>query len=80
MIQDFQEKQKQQGTQIRSVMDYTMGIVFFCLGLYFVLYRHIGLPHIMKREPSDLDYFIGGLFITYGTWRFYRGYKKNYFK
>jgi len=79
MLDDFQEKQRQQGTRMRSVMDYTMGIVFFFLGLFFILYRQFGI-RIMAREPSNLDYFIGGLFVIYGSWRFYRGYKKNYYR
>jgi hypothetical protein len=79
MIDDFQEKHKQQGAKVRSIMDYTMGIVFFCLGLFFIVYRHFGI-RIMGREPSMMDYFIGGLFILYGSWRIYRGYKKTYYR
>jgi hypothetical protein len=79
MLEDFQEKQRQQGTRMRSVMDYTMGIVFFFLGLFFIFYRHFGI-RIMAREPSNLDFVIGGLFVAYGSWRFYRGYKKNYYR
>lgn len=79
MIEDFQERQRQQSAKMRSIMDYTMGIVFFFLGLFFVVYRQFGI-RIMDREPSNLDYFIGGLFVFYGAWRFYRGYKKNYFR
>lgn len=64
---------------MRSVMDYAMGIVFFCVGVFFIVYRHFGL-RILGKEPSVLDYFIGGLFLIYGGWRIYRGYKKNYFR
>ena len=79
MLEDFQEKQRQQGTRMRSVMDYTMGIVFFFLGLFFITYRRFGI-RIMDRDPSLIDFVIGGLFVVYGSWRFYRGYKKNYYQ
>ena len=79
MIEDFKDKQRQQGARMRSIMDYTMGFVFFCLGIFFIIYRQFGI-RIMDREPSNLDYLIGGLFIIYGIWRIYRGYKKNYYQ
>ena len=79
MIEEFQEKQRRQGARLRSVMDYTMGIVFFCLGIFFLIYREFGIQ-IMEREPSNLDYVIGVLFVAYGSWRIYRGYKKNYYQ
>lgn len=79
MIEEFQEKQRQQRGRIRSVMDYTMGIVFLCIGLYFLLYRVFGW-NLLNREPSVLDYVIGALFTVYGSWRIYRGYKKDYFR
>jgi len=78
MIEEYENKRQKQVGSMRSIMDYTMGIVFFCIGLYFLLYQKLNL-NFLNREPSVLDYFIGGLFLLYGIWRFYRGYKKNYF-
>ena len=60
-------------------MDYTMGIVFFCFGVFFIVYRHFGI-RIMDKEPTGLDYVIGAIFVVYGAWRIYRGYKKNYYR
>lgn len=79
MIEEFQEKQRQQRSRMRSTVDYTMGAFFALLGLYFLVYGKLGWP-LLGREPSSIDYFIGGLFVLYGGWRMYRGYKKNYFK
>ena len=80
MIEDFQERQRQQGARMRSVMDYVMGTVFCLIGLYFMFYQTLGIKMILNREPSNMDYIIGGLFILYGSWRIYRGYKKNYYR
>ncbi|HVF81942.1 MAG TPA: hypothetical protein VM884_08410 [Flavisolibacter sp.] len=77
MIEDFQNKQKKQGGQMRSIMDYTMGFIFFCFGVFFIIYRQFGI-RIADRDPSALDYVIGAVFVLYGGWRMYRGYKKNY--
>jgi len=60
-------------------MDYVMGFLFFCIGVYFLTYQKLGI-NIFRRQPSPVDYLIGGLFVIYGAWRMYRGYKKNYFK
>ncbi len=79
MIEEFQEKQRKQRSRVRSVLDYTMGSVFFLVGVYFLVYDRLGLT-LLDREPSSIDYFIGFLFVLYGGWRIYRGYKKNYFR
>lgn len=79
MIEEFQEKQRRQRGRVRSIMDYTMGCVFLLLGIYFLVYKEFGLK-LLNREPSSIDYLIGGLFVLYGGWRIYRGYKKNYYR
>jgi hypothetical protein len=35
---------------------------------------------VFNRQPSSLDVFIGIVFIIYGIWRIYRGYKKEYYQ
>lgn len=60
-------------------MDYIMGVLFSLFGIFFLSYNALGID-LMGRKPSSLDYWIGGLFLLYGAWRIYRGYKKNYFR
>lgn len=79
MLEDFEQDRRKQVTRMRSIMDYIMGILFFLIGLYFLTYQVLGFS-ILDRKPSVLDYLIGGLFVIYGSWRIYRGYKKNYFR
>jgi len=64
---------------MRSVMDYAMGFIILLIGFYFLFYVKLGL-NVFNRQPSVLDKFIGGLFILYGIWRMYRGYKKDYYR
>jgi threonine/homoserine/homoserine lactone efflux protein len=79
MIEEYEQKRRKQVGRMRSVVDYTMGALFTLLGIYFLVYESMGW-NVFDREPSSIDYFIGGLFIVYGAWRIYRGYKKNYFR
>ena len=50
MIEEFKERQRQQGSQMRSIMDYTMGIVFFCLGI-FLLFTGISASGSWPANP-----------------------------
>lgn len=60
----------------RSIMDYGMGIIIFCLGIFFLLAPRLGVTFGI----DDLfRYLFAGLCILYGIFRIYRGYKKNYF-
>ncbi|MES2882858.1 MAG: hypothetical protein V4676_11960 [Bacteroidota bacterium] len=79
MIEEYQQEQRKKTTRLRSVMDFTMGILLIIMGSCFLLYNQLKLTTIFNRPHSALDYVIGGLFIVYGAWRIYRGYKKDYF-
>jgi hypothetical protein len=78
MIEEFQEKQRRQGSRARSILDYTMGVIFLLFGLYFLLHKVLGAKNL-SFDSSTL-YFLGVLFVVYGCWRIYRGYKKNYYR
>ncbi|HZF65392.1 MAG TPA: hypothetical protein VEZ55_12935 [Chitinophagaceae bacterium] len=79
MIEEYQQKREQQVARMRSVTHYVMGVLFFCLGVFFLVYEYFEVD-LIGRKPSSLDKVIGVLFIAYGAWRIYRGYKKNYFR
>jgi hypothetical protein len=77
MIEEYQEEQRKKGAAAKSVLDYAMGIIMLALGIYFLVYQKLGI-NVFNRDPSNIDYVIGLLCIAYGSWRVYRGYKKNY--
>jgi hypothetical protein len=79
MIEDYQNEHRKKVTRVRSVMDYIMGAIIILIGVYFLLYETLGL-NVFRREPAPLDKLLGGVFILYGIWRMYRGYKKNYYQ
>jgi hypothetical protein len=78
MLEDYREQERQRTNRMRSIMDYAMGALLIAIGACFLLYDQLKLRLILKREHSALDYVIGALFVIYGFWRIYRGYKKNY--
>jgi uncharacterized membrane protein HdeD (DUF308 family) len=80
MIEKYQEEQRKKTSRLRSLMDMTMGLLVVFIGICFLLYEQLNLKKIFGKEHSSLDYVIAGLFIVYGIWRIYRGYKKDYFR
>lgn len=72
MLEDFQEQQRKRTIRVRSIMDLTMGSLFIIAGILLLVYK-VGRLEDLNRKG------LGGLFILYGIWRLYRGYKKNYF-
>lgn len=79
MMTEYENNRRRQVSRMRSVSDFTMGIIFSLIGIYFLVYRSLRW-HFLNQEYSDRDYFLGALCLCYGLWRIYRGYKKNYFK
>jgi hypothetical protein len=77
MITDNSEKRNQRYATMRSIKDYGMGVLYFIIAVFMIF------PEVFK---SSLDvaplirYMFGGICILYGSWRIYRGYKKEYFK
>jgi threonine/homoserine/homoserine lactone efflux protein len=78
MIEEYENQRQKQVSQMRTITNYGMGVVFICAGIFFFVYEFLGID--LGREPSPVDKIIGALFVLYGIWRLYRGYKKNYFK
>ncbi len=79
MQEDFQDLERKKIEKTKSVLDWVRGIFFFIVGLFFFAYG-TGDVKILNRAPGKLDLALGGLFIIYGIWRMYKGYKKDYFK
>ena len=71
MLEEFQEQQRKKTLRIRSFMDFTMGGLFIAIGIVLLIYQ-VGTLEQFNRKG------LGVLFILYGVWRIYRGYKKRY--
>lgn len=72
---NYQDKRTKQYNNMRSILDYSMGVIYIVVGIILLFPKKIGL---------DLAFNIGFriafavLCMIYGLWRLYRGYKKQY--
>jgi hypothetical protein len=76
MAIDQREKRVKNYILMRSVMDFGMGLVILGFGIFLIIAPKIGFD--FNVEPF-FKYFFSGMCIVYGSWRFYRGIKKNYY-
>jgi hypothetical protein len=56
-----------------------MGTIFLLVGLYFLFGEKFNI-HIGSKVDTGFEKIFGAMCLAYAVWRFYRGYKKNYFK
>ena len=62
---------------MRAIMDYGMGIIILSIGVFFFFAPKFGVQLMI----ADVNrYLMAGLFVLYGGFRVYRGFKKNYFR
>lgn len=78
--EDYEQQRDKQVAGLRSIFDYAMGIIIIALGVFFLIRGRLDLELNEKFPPDAIDIVLGIVFIIYGAWRIYRGYKKNYFK
>ena len=79
MFEEYEKKKRKEVSLMRSIMDYGMGILILIAGLIFLFHEKLNIP-LGDNSSSLFDKFFGGLCLLYGSWRIYRGYKKNYFR
>lgn len=80
MLEEYEKKKRKQVSSMRSVMDYAMGVVIICLGLFFFFRDKYKLELNESYPPDYMDKILGVICVLYGAWRIYRGYKKKYFQ
>lgn len=61
----------------RSIQDYGIGGVWFGFGIFLLIAPKIGFSMAID---DFFRYAFSGIWLLYGGWRIYRGYKKNYFR
>lgn len=80
MFEEYEKKKRKQISGMKSLMDYGMGVIILAAGVFFLFRGQFDISLNERFPPDDMDKVIGGLCLLYGSWRIYRGYKKNYFK
>jgi hypothetical protein len=77
MTTDYDEKRRKAYVNRRSLMDLGMGIIYAVMGGFFLASELFGI--VMEFPPKPFSYIFGGLCLLYGSFRIYRGIKRNYF-
>jgi hypothetical protein len=71
------EQRKRRSYELRrSILDYGMGVMILGFGVFLLIAHHFGFTFTIEPYPR---YCLAALFMIYGAWRIYRGYKKNYY-
>ncbi|MBS1626528.1 MAG: hypothetical protein JSR09_01895 [Bacteroidetes bacterium] len=81
MESDFRNKQRKSYAIMRSIYDLGMGLLILSMGLFLLLGDKLKIDAIYRILISIdplLRYIFGGMCLLYGSYRLYRGIKKDY--
>ncbi|MGF2414037.1 hypothetical protein [Ferruginibacter sp.] len=82
-LEEFEKEQlserKKNAIRMRSITNYVMGVFFVAAGFFFMFPFKYTEVYINQYDPVAIKLFAGVCWV-YGLFRFYRGYKKNYFR
>jgi len=78
MQDEFENKRKKTNVVVHSIYDYVMGVLWLCLGCFFLLHKKFNVELWLDQRNEVLLIIFGVVAIMYGLFRIYRGYKKNY--
>jgi len=70
----FEENQKNSSFRLRSLYDYTMGVLWLGVGIFVMFHDKFNVD---LRLDKTLTVIFGVSCMMYGLFRVYRGYKKN---
>ncbi|HVT86950.1 MAG TPA: hypothetical protein VHD35_17235 [Chitinophagaceae bacterium] len=79
MFEDYEKKKRRQIILMKSLLDFGMGTIFLLVGVFFLFNEQLNI-HVGTNLDKGFEKIFGGMCMAYAAWRFYRGYKKNYFR
>lgn len=79
MFEEYEKRKRKQVTLMKSLLDYGMGVIFALVGIFFLFGSKLNI-NIGNNVDTGFQKAFGGICLLYAIWRFYRGYKKNYFR
>lgn len=82
-LEEFEEEplsnRQKNYLRTRSIVDYCMGLLWMSMGVFVMFKKYFDVQIAMDVEGPAFK-ILGGVFIIYGIFRMYRGYKKNYYR
>ena len=73
----FDDRKKGSSSWLRTIYDYTMGVLWLAVGILFAFHKKIGVDLRFSDKEMTLAYIFGVSAILYGLFRIYRGYKNK---
>ena len=77
MQNQFENNRRRNYVTMRMIYDFTMAGLIMGMAVILVFGDRFGLPLIADLDPF-LRYSFGGLCFLYGSFRLYRGIKRDY--
>jgi len=77
MENELRDKRVKSYSLMRSLLDYTMGILYLAAAIFLFFSEKFGFS--MENFDITFRYIFGAICAIYGCWRIYRGYKKEYY-
>jgi len=74
MALDFEEKQRKRNALLRSIYDYTMGVLWMGIGAFFLWHQKLGYD--LNLDKTLITIF-GIASLLYGAFRIYRGFQSG---
>ena len=78
MQEDPQDGRTRNYILMRTLIDVGMGIIYIAVALFIIFAKKFGFDSSVFDPP--FSYIFAGICIAYGSFRIYRGVKKNYFR
>lgn len=78
MENDFRVKQKKSYNLMRMSYDLTIAILLLGMSVLMLFADKLKIEQLAGKDNDFFRYFFGGLCLLYGSFRLYRGFKRDY--
>ena len=78
MENDFRVKQKKSYNLMRMSYDLTIAILLLGMSVLMLFADKLKIEQLASKDNEFFRYFFGGLCLLYGSFRLYRGFKRDY--
>jgi len=73
----FNDKERNISSRLRTIYDYTMGVLWLAVGIFFIFHKKWGYDLRFSDKQMPLAYIFGISAVLYGLFRVYRGFKNK---
>lgn len=77
MNSDYKERQRKSYTIMRMIYDLTMAILLLGMAIVMLFAEKLNVDRFIEIDTS-FRYMFGAICLLYGSFRLYRGIKKDY--